>query len=85
MSLDGDGADRFKVKESLRKYRNGAMKVAGVGYGVELATDDGFAGEMIDRDRKTPWHYADSGKYIGEPPPARPKYDIKTEHGRVVG
>ena len=26
-NLDGDGADRFRVKESLRKYRDGAMKI----------------------------------------------------------
>ena len=64
MSLDGDGADRFKVKESLRQYRDGARKIAGVGYSVELATGRGYSGLMQDYDRNCRWRYADNGKDI---------------------
>ena len=85
MSLDGDGADRFKVKESLRKYRNGAMKIGGVGYSVELATGAGYSGLMQDRDRKCRWSYADSGQFTGETGTPKPRYGIKTESmGRIA-
>ena len=62
MYLDGDGADRFTVKETLRQYRDGARKIAGVGYSVELATDRGYHGLMEDHSRSCRWRYADNGK-----------------------
>ena len=66
MYLDGDGADRFKIKEGLAQYRKGAAKITGVGYSVELATGEGYSGLMQDRNSNNRWSYDDKGKFTGE-------------------
>jgi hypothetical protein len=62
MYFDGDGADFLRTKPKLdRKYTKAMHAMAGVGVDVEIAGDDGYTGEFLDRDRAG-WIAADGSK-----------------------
>lgn len=67
MSIDGDGADTIRISPSLKsKYRKGAEKITGVGWGIEMATDRGYSGMHTDWERtdksRGKFSYDDNGK-----------------------
>ena len=67
MHMDGDGADSLTVTAKgfgwrLSNWRGGLEKVTGVGYDVEMATDYGYSGLNVDRDRESKHRYTDDGK-----------------------
>lgn len=62
MYFDGDGADFLRVKPKLdKKYTKGMHAIGGTGADVEIAGDEGYSGQFLDRDR-TSWFAEDDSK-----------------------
>lgn len=56
MYLDGDGDDMFTVKDIDEDRRYGVNAIGGVGYGVEVATSNGYTGTFTDRSKESRWY-----------------------------
>lgn len=84
MAFDGDGSEFFNTDFDNRDdYINGAMKISGVGYHVEIATRNGFTGRDLDFEKDPKWNYDDGGKQVehGDVIYARRKFDPLVSQG----
>lgn len=55
MSLDGDGCEKVKISDLEKTLEHEVDAIGGVGYHVEVATDQGYTGYFIDQNKESKW------------------------------
>lgn len=56
MELDGDGHEKVTVEPIDARLAHEVDAIGGVGYGIELARDNSYAGKQINRDSRSYWY-----------------------------
>ena len=56
MHLDGDGPEKVRVNDLPRELKDQVNAIGGVGYGVEIANENGYSGKFLDRKRESRWY-----------------------------
>jgi len=55
MHMDGDGSEKITIDEIDRDLRYEVNVIGGIGYDVEIASDTGYSGRFINRNRESNW------------------------------
>lgn len=55
MSLDGDGCEKVKISDLEKTLGYEVDAIGGVGYDIEVATDKGYTGFFIDKNKESKW------------------------------